>query len=287
MVGSGFDGPEWAEPQSSNMFTWAPPAVAPVGGRYCTYSYTGKILHDLGVTKYAGLAYGISPSSQEAITTTLVAAKRYGITQCYLNDSVPYGSADFTADALQIKTAGCNGVGSGMADAGVVALGGAVKHAGIKAKQLNSTGYDENVLNDVAAASALDGTYFESEINFTTPNAATQGMLDTMKKYDRGYKGGIPDYGLYTSYLATDLAIKGLQVAGKNPTRSAFITNLHKVSNYNAGGILPSPTTFEHFATAAMFPTTSCIYLVELQGNHFVVQNKNKPICGTRISFPA
>ena len=35
--------------------------------------------------------------------------------------------------------------------------------------------------------------------------------------------------------------IKGLELAGKNPTRQAFISNLRKVGNYTAGGLLAKP----------------------------------------------
>ncbi len=123
-------------------------------------------------------------------------------------------------------------------------------------------------------------------INFTTPNAATSTMMSTLKKYDSGYSGGIPDFGLYGSYLSADLAIKGLSVAGKNPTRSSFITNLRKVGSYNAGGILPYPVTFQHFGTVGMFPKTACEYYPQLQNDKFTIYT-GKAICGNRISFPA
>jgi hypothetical protein len=38
--------------------------------------------------------------------------------------------------------------------------------------------------------------------------------------------------------------IKGRQLASKKPTRLGFIKNLRQVSSYDAGGILPSPLTF-------------------------------------------
>ena len=164
-----------------------------------------------------------------------------------------------------------------------MALANAVNHAGIKAKQLYFTGYDEDILGSASARAAFDGAYVSNLVNFTPPNKGTQGMLDTLKKYDPTYKGGIPDFGLYGSYLSADLAIRGLQAAGANPTGASFISGLRKVSSYNAGGILPAPVTFKGFATAAMFPKTACDYFEQLQGDKFVTVT-GKPICGTRIT---
>ncbi|HUZ09898.1 MAG TPA: ABC transporter substrate-binding protein [Acidimicrobiales bacterium] len=286
VVGSAFDGPEWATQPNTNMFSFAAPASSPINGKYYTYDYTGKFLHAIGVTKYAGLGYGISQSSQNSITAAFASAKPFGISQCYLNQSVPFGGVDFTADTLQMKSAGCNGVTGSFVDASDVALAGAVKHAGIKAKQLYFTGYDENILKNPSAAASFDGAYVSTTVNFTTPNAATSTMMSTLKKYDSGYSGGIPDFGLIGSYLSADLAIKGLSVAGKNPTRSSFITNLRKVGSYNAGGILPSPVTFQHFGTVGMFPKTACSYYAHLQNDKFTIYT-GKAICGKRTSYPA
>jgi hypothetical protein len=152
---------------------------------------------------------------------------------------------------------------------------------------LLTEGYDNAVLLNAAARSAVNGDYFATAINFTSPNAPTQTMLTTLKKYDPGFaSGGIPDLGLYSGYLSADLMIDGLQHAGVNPTKSAFIANLRQVTDYTASGILASPTTFAHFGTAQMLPTTSCSYYVQLQGDKFVTVNNGKTLCGSLVSVP-
>jgi len=40
------------------------------------------------------------------------------------------------------------------------------------------------------------------------------------------------------AYIATDLFVRGLQEAGPSPTRESFITNLGRVPNYDAGGLI-------------------------------------------------
>jgi len=284
VMGGAFDGPEWTEQPYSNMFAYNPPLQGPINGTYYTYSSAGEFLKSIGARKFAGLAYGISPSAQEAMFAIRSSADQAGLTNCYTNTSVPFGGVDFTADVLQIKKAGCDVVSAPFVDSSDVALAGALAQGGVTAKQLYFTGYDQNILSSPAARAAMNGAYMQAPVNFTTPNAATQQMLNTIKKYDPSFTGGIPDLGMYAAYLSTDLAIYGLEQAGPNPTSASVISHLRNVSNYTAGGILASPTNFTGFATPAMFPSTSCGYIVQLQGDKFVTANGGKPVCGSRIA---
>ena len=105
--------------------------------------------------------------------------------------------------------------------------------------------------------------------NSTLPAVVT--MFTNLAKYDHSYKAGsIPDLGLYGSYIAAEEMIDGLKEAGPNPTRASFISNLRKVSSYNAGGILPAGTSFANFGTAAMIPPTECFYFLQLQNGKFI-----------------
>ena len=45
-------------------------------------------------------------------------------------------------------------------------------------------------------------------------------------------------------WLTADTFIRGLQAAGPCPTRSAFISGLRAVHDYDAGGLLPKPVDF-------------------------------------------
>jgi branched-chain amino acid transport system substrate-binding protein len=284
VVGSAFDGPEWGQAPNSNMFSWAAVTSTPVNGQYYTYTTIGKFLHSIGVTKYAGLGYGISPSSQASIYAAIAAAGKFGIKQCYLNQSVPFGGVDFTADVLQIKSAGCDGVTGSFVDNSDLALSGAVKQGGITAKQLYFTGYDQDVLSTASTRAAFQGSYASATVNFSPPNAAVSAMVAALKKYDTAYSGGIPDFGLLGSYISVDLAIKGLQLAGANPTSASFISHLRKVASYDAGGMLPSAVTFQHFGTLGQLPKTGCGYYEQLVGSKFVLYS-GKAICGTRIPY--
>jgi branched-chain amino acid transport system substrate-binding protein len=287
VTGDEFDGPEWGEQPYSNMFTWGPPSYTPYGGKLYTWTDIGNFMKTIGVTKLSNLAYGISPSATQAAKNSAFAAGAAGISNpnCYDDYNVPYGTLDFTADALAIKQAGCNGLEAPMEDNSDVALSGALKSAGAaNVKQIYFTGYSQDVISNVGANQQFQNAYVVAGINFTTPNAATKAMIANLKKYDPKYTGGLPDLGLYGSYISTDLMIKGLELAGKNPTRQGFITALRKVTNYTANGIFPAPVSFGHFGTIGMLPKSECTYVVQLKGKKFVVADGGKLVCGKLVA---
>jgi branched-chain amino acid transport system substrate-binding protein len=287
VTGDEFDGPEWGEQPYTNMFTWGPPVYTTFGGKFYTWTDIGNFMKSIGVTKLSNLAYGISPSATQAAKNSAYAAGAAGVANpnCYNDYNVPYGTLDFTSDALAIKQDGCNGLEAPMEDNSDVALSAALQQGGSSnVKQIYYTGYSQDVISNSAANSEFQNAYVVAGINFTTPNAATRAMISNLKKYDPSYTGGLPDLGLYGSYISTDLMIKGLELAGKNPTHQSFISALRKVTNYSANGVFPSPVAFTHFATLAMLPKTSCTYIAQLKGKKFVIANGGKLVCGKLVA---
>lgn len=125
------------------------------------------------------------------------------------------------------------------------------------------------------------GNYFPpvaTPVELKTP--ATMAMQAAFQKY-AGFSG-VPDFDWYEGWLSTDLMIKGLQVAGTNPTRSSFIDNLHQVTNYNAGGLLSTPVNYS-LSEFGKPPQQECTWLTQLQGSQFVVANNGKTLCGTLL----
>ena len=282
VTGAAIDGPEWGEQPNTNMFSVTPPSPTPVDGKYYTYDNTAKFLKDIGVTKLAGAVYNIQ-SAIQSMSSLFQSGVPLGIKNCYENTTVPFGDVDFTATALSIKAAGCNGVIGVSLLATDIALSSAVKQDGINAKQLYYTAYDQNLLNQPSSLHTMQGAYTTTAVDFGDPNAAAKTMLANLKKYT-AFPGGIPSLNVVYGYASADLMIKGLQLAGKNPTRNAFITDLRKVGSYNVEGLLPSPVTFQHFGTVGMFPATSCELIVQVKGHGYVPYNGNKPICGKRVA---
>ncbi len=282
VTGAAIDGPEWGEQPNTNMFSVTPPSPTPINGVYYSYTDTAKFLKAIGVTKLAGAVYNIQ-SAIQSMSSLFQTGQSVGIQNCYENTTVPFGAVDFTATALSIKSAGCDGVIGVSLLATDIALSSAVKAAGIKAKQLYYTAYDQNLLDQASSLHAMQGAYTTTVADFGQPNPAAKKMLTELKKYT-AFPGGIPSLNIVYGYASADLMIKGLQLAGKNPTRRAFITKLRKVGSYDAGGLFPSPVTFQHFGTAGMFPRTACELIVQVKGNGFVPYNHNKPVCGNRVA---
>jgi branched-chain amino acid transport system substrate-binding protein len=80
--------------------------------------------------------------------------------------------------------------------------------------------------------------------------------------------------------MSADLMIKGLEVAGTNPTRQSIVTNIRRVTDFNAGGLLLTPTNFTQFGTD---PAVSCVYYTILKGSKFMTINGGKPFCSAKL----
>ena len=97
---------------------------------------------------------------------------------------------------------------------------------------------------------------------------------------------GVPDYGAYTGYLSCDLAITGLQQAGKNLTRQGFIDGLHNLGTYESADLTcqPQDISLKNFGKT---PTKVCQYFITFKDGKFVLMNKGKPIFGKLVGDPA
>jgi branched-chain amino acid transport system substrate-binding protein len=280
VIGAAFDGPEWGEQPYSNMFSFMPPLDTSVGGKFYTYDTPEIFLKSIGVTKLGTLAYGISQSAIQTSKSAVEAGKAHGITGCAADNSVQFGQSSFATEALTIRSKGCNGTFAAMVDSSDVALSAALKQAGVTAKQFYETGYDQGVISDANSANALNGDYFPAPYDFTEPSPAISSMLAALHRYGPTFTG-LPSEGVYGSYLAADLVIKGLEVAGANPTRQSYISNLHTVTGYTAGGIIPA-IGFTGFATVGMFPQQNCSDFVQLVNGRFKVAGKH--VCGKLVA---
>jgi branched-chain amino acid transport system substrate-binding protein len=275
VVGAAFDGPEWGMQPYTNMFSYVP-----LDSKYPATTIDGTFLKSIGVTSMGGFAYGISPSSTASIKQMQKSVVNAGLKAGYTNLSVPFGGADFTSNVLQMKSAGVNGYACSCVESSDLALATATKQGGLTAKGLFFTGYSQSTLSDPTAAAAAQDQYFTTvTVPFELHQPGTDQILANLKKYAAKYTGGDPDYGELGGYLSTQLMIKGLQVAGQNPTRASFMTGLRGVTSYDDGGVLPSPVSFA-LSQFGQYPANSCAYFVQLKGTAFAPQPK---VCGTLI----
>jgi branched-chain amino acid transport system substrate-binding protein len=276
VTGGGFDGPEWGTKPNTNMFSY----LGGTNGRTSNNTETANFFKFVGATNVAGLAYGISPSSTGSIQDLKTALGKDGLKMGYENLSVPFGGVDLTSYILAMKQANVDGAGCSCVQSTNLAMFTGLRQAGLNnVKALSFSAADSSVFDNPTAAAAAQGAYYPTLIPpLDLNNAATTTFLANLKAVDPGYKGGYPSFGLTGAYLGADVAIKGLQVAGQNPTRASFISALTQVTGYTAGGLLASPVSFNHFGTSEPM---SCAYYVQVAGNTFKTINNGKPICGT------
>jgi len=283
VVGGGYDGTEWGQVPNYNMFSTTGDSA---GSYNPNIGSTQEVafMKEEGATCVAGLGYGISPSSSASATSLAKSAAAVGMKNCYINTTIPFGAVDVEPTVLAMKAAGVDAVGLQMDNNTNFAILTDGQTSGLKLKAaIAATGYGQSLLDDptALAAAKLPGTYFFSE-GPPLSSAPEKALRAALKKYE-GFSG-VPGFDWYEGYTQADLMIKGLEVAGKNPTRQSFITNLRNVKGYTANGLLPNAIDLskKDFGTA---PKTECSWYAKVVGSGFqTVPASGKPVCGKTLT---
>jgi Periplasmic binding protein len=241
----------------------------------------GKFLVAHGGNIVGSYGYSISPSSSRAAIGTVQSVIHAGGKQGVLDTSVPFGGSDFTTPALVAKSKNVNGLFGAMDDNSNFALATALKQAGVKLKAVVfPTGYEPAAITSPAWRDR-QGDYFSSLFRpFQLPNAATTQMQAALQKYDSCGKTQFPTFEQYEAWVGADSMIKGMQLAGKNPTSSGVITALRSVKSYDANGLLANPINFS--TIFGHDPAKSCGWYLQAQSKGFVPVS-SQPVCGTDI----
>jgi branched-chain amino acid transport system substrate-binding protein len=278
VTGSYSDGPEWGEQPYTNMF------AADVGSLNPAYPVTtlaGNFLKSHGGTVLGTYGYGISPSSSRAAIQTADSFEHAGGKVGVLNTTVPFGGVSFTADALVAEQDHVNALAPEMDNNSNFALAEALEQSGVKLKaSLFATGYQPNVIHS-PVWSSLQGDYFYSLFRpWSLPDAATEQMQAAMEKYDGYSKTDFPSFSEYEAWLGADLMIKGLELAGPNPTRASVIKDLRGVTSYNANGLLPQ--SWDYATDFGHDDAKSCTWVMKATKNGFTPVS-SQTFCGSDI----
>jgi branched-chain amino acid transport system substrate-binding protein len=278
VTGGSFDGSEWGQQPNTNMFASDGGSVDPA---YPVNKGAGEFFKSHGGTVVATYGYGISPSAARSAIGTADSAKRAGLKVGVLDDSVPFGSVSFTTEALAAKTAGVNAVYGAMNNDSNFALLTAMEQAGVKPKAvIFPTGYEPDVVHSPAWKS-LQGVYFFSEFRpFAVPDAGTRQMAAALQKYEHRTPADFPSYDVYEGWTGADLMIKGLQLAGKNPTGATIIKDLRNLKSYDANGLLPEPINFSTIFGHNL--PQSCGWYMKAEKSGFVATSQ-QPLCAPYV----
>jgi branched-chain amino acid transport system substrate-binding protein len=278
VTGSYDDGPEWGTQPYTNMFASDEGSVDP---KYPVNTQIGNFLKAHGGTVLGSYGYGISPSSARAATATADSFKHAGGKVGILDTSISFGSVDFTSAALSAKQAGINAMVPAMDANSNYALAQALKQSGVKLKAtLYATGYQPDVINS-PSWSAVQGAYFLAPFRpFSLPNAGTQQMQAALEKYAHFTKTQFPSFGQYEAWAGADLMIKGLQMAGPNPTQAAVIKDLRNLKSYNDNGLLPQSINYSTIFGHDL--PKQCAWVMQAGKSGFTAVSPNA-YCGTDI----
>jgi Periplasmic binding protein len=278
VTGSYDDGPEWGTQPFTNMFASDHGSTDP---KSPVNTLVGSFLKNHGGTVLGTYGYGISPSSAGAARGAAEAFKAAGGKVGVEDTSIPFGGANFTSTALIAKQNGVDAMTPAMDNNSNFALATALKQAGVKLKAtLFATGYEPDVINS-PVWSTLQGDYFLSAFRpWSLPNAGTQQMQAAMEKYAHFSKTQFATFGQTESWLGADLMIKGLQMAGANPTRAAVIKDLRSIKSYNGNGLLPITI---NYSTIFGHDPANCAWVVKAAKTGFTPIS-SKPFCGHDIA---
>jgi branched-chain amino acid transport system substrate-binding protein len=278
VTGGFFDGPEWGTKPFTNMFA---ADVGSLNPKYPVNTAIGGFMKAHGGTVVCSYGYGISPSSSRSAIGTVDSFVHAGGKQGVLDTSIPFGSVQMTTVALTAKQKGCNAFYAGLDDNSNDALASSLKQVGLKPKvMVFPTGYDPAVIGSPSWA-AVQGGYFDTTFRpFAIPNAGTKQMQAALEKYEHFKSSDFPTFSQYESWLGADLMIKGLQMAGKNPTRSAVISDLRSIKAYNGNGLLPQTINYTNDFGKDL--AKSCGWYMIAEKNGFVPASTT-PSCGTDL----
>jgi branched-chain amino acid transport system substrate-binding protein len=278
VTGSYDDGPEWGTQPFTNMFASDHGSVDP---KSPVNTQIGTFLKQHGGTVIGTYGYGISPLSAASARGNAQSFKDAGGKIGVVDNSIPFGGTNFTATALVAKQDGVNTIVPSMDNNSNFALATSLKQAGVKLKAaLYATGYEPDVINS-PVWSTVQGSYFLSAFRpFSLPNAGTLQMAAAMKKYANFTKNQFPTYGQVESWLGADLMIKGLTMAGANPTRAAVIKDLRSIKAYNGNGLLPITI---NYSTIFGHDPMNCAWIMKATKSGFVPV-ASTPFCGHDVA---
>jgi branched-chain amino acid transport system substrate-binding protein len=278
VTGTYSDGPEWGQLPYTNMFASDLGSENP---KDPVNTLEGTILKHFGATALGTYAYSISPSSTHGAIEEADSFVHAGGKAPVVDTSLPYGTEDFSGIALTAKQDHIDAIFPAMQDSSNFALAQALKQAGVNLKAaVYLSGLGPSVVRS-PAWTYLQGGYFGSIFHpFQLPNGGTRQMQAALEKYAHWSSTQFPTLYQYESWAGADLMIKGLQLAGSNPTRAKVITALRGIKAYDANGLLPNPLDFA--TTFGHDPPHQCIWILKAEKNGFV-PTQTQPFCGTDI----
>jgi branched-chain amino acid transport system substrate-binding protein len=282
MVGGGYDGNEYGQPGDEKLIS----ILGNISPNYGA-QYTGgfvSLMKKAGAKNVGVVAYSASQSSTAAAKNLQkYAVPAAGLNAAYTNTTVDFGTTDVGPLVLGMKNAGVDATYLPLVLSSNLAIVQTAAQNNLKFKlAVLATGYGQSLLDQPASkAIGPEVLFAQGWAPVELKTAATKKFVSDLTKYT-SYRG-VPDFGVYTGYLTADLLIKGLQAAGKSPTRDSFITATKGLNTWDAAGLACQPVD----VSAAGFgtpPKTICSWNLQIKNGKFVPYPNGKPLRGNLIA---
>jgi branched-chain amino acid transport system substrate-binding protein len=277
VTGTPLDGPEWSPP-NDNMF----PTSGSPGSAFPAPVTFGAFFKRQAATNVAVVGNN-SPSAVAAAKNVGASAKAAGLKATYINYTIPFAQeGGFGSIVQQMKQENVDGIYIAMEPTAAFALLETMKQAGMHVKAyLIALAPPAAVFQNPQATAAAQGTWTASHwVPVGLHTAATEAFQAALRTY--AHQTAAPDENEYDGWAAASAIIKGLQVAGKNPTRASFTSGLRAVTDFTDDGLLVSPENMKtSFGTDAEGPGPApgdCYWYSQYQGTAWLPDPQ--PICG-------
>ncbi|ADP80821.1 ABC transporter substrate-binding protein [Pseudofrankia inefficax] len=187
---------------------------------------------------------------------------------------------DFTRLVGQIKNAHVDTITGGVTPDILAKLLPALRAADVPLKVVLAPGSYDPILLARLGPLLAGMTTFVDFVPFELDTPAHRTFLAAMNRYSPQIQPPAQQSAV-NGWLAADMFIRGLQLAGTCPTRAAFIQNLRAVHDYDGGGLLPGPVDF----TTNLGQLNTCFDFVRTadDGRSFVPL-KPSLVCGRRLN---
>jgi len=218
-----------------------------------------------GATSAALVAYTVAESA-DCATGQADAFKRFGVSVPVLDNSLPFGASDATADIQKMKDAHVGFVATCMDPTGNVLIARGLQKAGLNNVHMYwPNGYSSDTLKNYAAS--MEGVYFglsEVPLEDRAKSPEMQLFFSQMAKVNPGAVVG--EEALY-GWVVADLFARGLTMAGPNPTRSSVVAKLNTITDWTGDGLIAAVDwTKQHTGTGP----ADCTAVVQVQNGKFV-----------------
>lgn len=259
----------WTE--NRNMFTYLNLMTSNAG----SVTTWGRYERDQGAKSAAVLYSPLDDGSRQVSRGVADSLAHAGI-KTVLIEAAPNG-LDVGAVVQKIQASGADLLSGFIDPATFVSVALAARGVDPTIKILSAIGYDAQFLS---VGKKLHGmSVFIGYQPFERPVPAHKLFLDAMARYAPQLQPAANELAL-SGWIDADLMLRGLQAAGKCPTRQAFMANLRAVHSYDAGGLLAAPvdlsTVYNHL--------TTCYWFVKIKeaGDGFQPDG-TRPQCGERL----